>query len=163
MPGLQHGSGFVLHAKERPFQIGAENPVPHFFRTIGDWFDCSLESRVVDGEVEATNVSIVCTTNRSTSAATETSVGTDMAFPPRASISVTRVANSSARRAAAMTLAPLAANASVVARPIPLLAPVISATLPSIFGMLILPASVTLELLSAEDSTASCCNREWPA
>src|SRR5271166_189880 len=53
-----------------------------------------------------------------------------VAFPPRDSISLASVANSSSRRAARTTLVPRAAKASAVARPIPLLAPVIRATLP---------------------------------
>src|SRR6056297_382317 len=66
---------------------------------------------------------------RSTSAATETSVLTGLAVPPRASISATSESSSPRRRAATTTFAPLAANSAAVARPIPLLAPVIRATL----------------------------------
>ena len=51
-------------------------------------------------------------------------------IPSGASISVTSEARSSSRRAATTTLAPFAPKASAVALPIPLLAPVISATRP---------------------------------
>jgi len=52
-----------------------------------------------------------------------------LAVPPRDSISATSESSSSCRRAATTIRAPFSAKSSAVARPMPLLAPVISATL----------------------------------
>ena len=70
----------------------------------------------------------------STSLDLETSVAIADAFPPFASIEATKLSSSSFRRAATTTLTPFAANASAVDLPMPLLAPVINATL---FSMLL--------------------------
>src|SRR6266487_3396766 len=86
------------------------------------------------------NVSIVWATIRPTSLAIETSVTTKLALPPRATISLVSAANSLSRRAARTTWAPRAAKASLVALPIPLLAPVIRATLSFISDIKILQA-----------------------
>jgi hypothetical protein len=58
----------------------------------------------------------------------ETLVTIADAFPPDDSIDENNESSSSFRRAATTTFAPLVANASAVAFPIPLLAPVTSAT-----------------------------------
>jgi hypothetical protein len=59
-----------------------------------------------------------------------TSVGTASALPPAAEISRSRNKILSSLRAASTTAAPLAANARAVASPMPLEAPVTTATLP---------------------------------
>src|SRR5687768_5756566 len=98
---------------------------------------------------------------RSTSLVADTSVLTVVASPPRASISVASEASSSCRRAASTTLAPFAAKASAVALPIPLLAPVISATRPFISDIRILP-SLRLKPLR-NGSEVSCAPQERDA
>ena len=60
-----------------------------------------------------------------------TSVRTNVASPPPASISLTTSAPLSSRRPATTTFAPDPANATAVARPMPLVAPTTTATLPS--------------------------------
>jgi hypothetical protein len=78
------------------------------------------------------NRSTVRATRASTCAALETSVATNSAGAPRASISRAAASPRSAPRAAITTDAPRLANANAVARPIPELPPVTSATFPRI-------------------------------
>ena len=75
-----------------------------------------------------------------TCSASATSAGTTSAVPPADSISDLSSCRRSARRASSATAAPWAASALAVAAPIPLLAPVTSATLSANVGvMLCLP------------------------
>src|SRR5919201_3192681 len=76
--------------------------------------------------------SIVLSTSRSTSARSLTSVGTARARPPCRTISSASAWIRSARRAASTTAAPWRASSRAVAAPIPLDAPVTTATLPRI-------------------------------
>ena len=74
---------------------------------------------------------MVWATSASTSLAFVTSVLTKNASPPAAWISFTVSADCSRRRLATTTLAPWAAKACAMARPLPELSPVTSATCPS--------------------------------
>src|SRR5919202_1435846 len=76
--------------------------------------------------------SIVLSTSRSTSVRAVTSVGTARARPPCRTISSASAWIRSARRAASTTAAPWRASSRAVAAPIPLEAPVTTATLPRI-------------------------------
>jgi hypothetical protein len=59
-----------------------------------------------------------------------TSTASAMAVPPACSISATRLSSAAFRRASTATLAPRAASSLAVDRPMPLEAPVMTATRP---------------------------------
>src|SRR5215212_3701878 len=85
------------------------------------------------------NSSLACRIRPCACSSSVTSHSTESARPPSPFIRSTRSSSRSSRRAATTTGAPSAAKASAVASPMPLDAPVMTATLPSSFVMLASP------------------------
>src|SRR5215210_6540071 len=111
-------SNIWRHWSERPFSILESSITPALFTRMSTRPSSSL----------------ACRTRACAASSSVTSHSTESALPPLPLIRSTSSESRSFRRAATTTDAPSAANASAVASPMPLDAPVITATLPSSFA-----------------------------
>ncbi len=128
---LEHLPNFVLQAEPDTFEIDLDGPIPVFFGLSDDGRPDTLDSGVIEGDIQAAKSLHRLLDERLNFGGFRTSVFTNRPSPPAARTSSTVSLPSRSRRPATTTLAPAFAKSTAVSRPMPDVPPVTSPTLPS--------------------------------
>jgi hypothetical protein len=127
---LQHLRELVLHADKRSAQVDVEDAIPFFEFDLGERRGLVFDARVVERDVEPAERLDSARDPRLDLLRLDTSQAMIRTSPPASLIASAVCRSASSVRSRMATRAPSVANATAVARPMPLAAPVTKATLP---------------------------------
>src|SRR5215216_1963787 len=130
-PLLEHQGDLVLHAKKDAAKVGVQDPVPLLLRDLRGGLRLLFDPALLKATSRRPNESTVLSRAAFTFSLRVTPHATASARPPDSSIMRAVSWLPCSEASAATTLVPSRANASAVARPMPLPAPVTNATFPA--------------------------------